>query len=290
MKHSIKFIAIICILLTTLESQAETKKRDLAKKLYVTSGLEKDINHMPEIMKNRANKDLKEKEFQDDAFAKDYIKFVNDLIDSTYSPKIYTEAIIDKFDKSMNTQQLEYVINWYKSPLGQKYIESANKYYGPDKQKEFDLFVKNLEQAPPTKNRIDLIREIERRTDYINFNTDMIINEQISATFATIYATTESTDQLTLDFIKTSIEAQRSYIKNIMDKKLINYLHFFYQEFNDIELNKMIEFFSSVHGNLYRSSINSATIEAHKIATFKFGQKIVDFCSSYHEQSKPLDS
>ena len=95
MKHSIKFIAIICILLTTLESQAETKKRDLAKKLYVTSGLEKYINHMPEIMKNRANKDLKEKEFQDNTFAKDYIQFVNDLIDSTYSPKIYTDAIID---------------------------------------------------------------------------------------------------------------------------------------------------------------------------------------------------
>jgi len=153
MKHSIKFIAIICILLTTLESQAETKKRDLAKKLYVTSGLEKDINHMPEIMKNRANKDLKEKEFQDNTFAKDYIQFVNDLIDSTYSPKIYTDAIIEKFNKSMNSQQIEYVIKWYKSPIGQKYIESANKYYDPDKQKEFDLFVKSLEQAPPTKNR-----------------------------------------------------------------------------------------------------------------------------------------
>ena len=153
MKHFIKIIAIICILLTTLESQAETNKRELATKLYVTSGLEKDINHMPEIMKNRANKDLNKKEFQDNTFAKDYIQFVNDLIDSAYSPKIYTEAIIDKFDKSMNTQQLEYVINWYNSSIGQKYIESANKYYDPDKQKEFDLFVKSLEQAPPTKNR-----------------------------------------------------------------------------------------------------------------------------------------
>lgn len=61
MKHSIKFIAIIFLLFTTLVSQAETNKRELAKKLYVTSGLEKDINHMPEIMKNRANKDLKKK-------------------------------------------------------------------------------------------------------------------------------------------------------------------------------------------------------------------------------------
>ena len=153
MKHSIKFIAIIFLLFTTLVSQAETNKRELATKLYVTSGLEKDINHMPEIMKNRANKDLNKKEFQDNTFAKDYIQFVNDLIDSAYSPKIYTEAIIDKFDKSMNTQQLEYVINWYNSSIGQKYIESANKYYDPDKQKEFDLFVKSLEQAPPTKNR-----------------------------------------------------------------------------------------------------------------------------------------
>ena len=158
MKHSIKFIAIIFLLFTTLVSQAETKKRELAKKLYVTSGLEKDINHMPEIMKNRANKDLKKKGFQDNAFAKDYIQFVNDLIDSTYSPKIYTEAIIDKFDKSMNTQQLEYVINWYKSLIGQKYIESANKYYDTDKQKSLIYLLKVWNKLPQQK--------IERYLDY----------------------------------------------------------------------------------------------------------------------------
>ena len=153
MKHSIKFIAIICILLTTLESQAETKKRDLAKKLYVTSGLEKDINHMPEIIKKRVHRDLEKREFNNEDIKSDYKNFINDLIDNTYSPKIYTDAIIEKFNKSMNSQQIEYVIKWYKSPIGQKYIESANKYYDPDKQKEFDLFVKSLEQAPPTKNR-----------------------------------------------------------------------------------------------------------------------------------------
>lgn len=111
---------------------------------------------MPDTIKKEFIEILKKEsliEFNNEDIKSDYMNFINDLIDSTYSPKIHTDAIIEKFNKSMNSQQIEYVIKWYKSPIGQKYIESANKYYDPDKQKEFDLFVKSLEQAPPTKNR-----------------------------------------------------------------------------------------------------------------------------------------
>jgi len=153
MRHTIQFLVIIFLLINTFQSHSENQKRELAIKLFISSGLEKDISHMPQIIKNRANKGFNKLDIKDNAFAKDYIKFVNELIDTTYSPKIYQEAIIENFEKLMNAQQLEQVIKWYQSPKGQKYIEAANKYYDPDKQKEFDLFVKSLEQDPPTKNR-----------------------------------------------------------------------------------------------------------------------------------------
>jgi len=88
MKHSIKFIAIIFILSTTLESQAETKKKELASRLYVVSGLENDIGKMPEIIKKRVHRDLEKREFNNEDIKSDYMNFINDLIDSTYSPKI----------------------------------------------------------------------------------------------------------------------------------------------------------------------------------------------------------
>ena len=92
------------------------------------------------------------------------VDFAQKMMLRAFSPNYFFQAMRKPFLKNFKPEYVEFLVRWYRTPLGRKILELEKDASSPESQPAIKLFVAKLLSNPPSEERIALIESIERAT------------------------------------------------------------------------------------------------------------------------------
>jgi len=142
-------LAILAISALQWASGAMAASQHLAQELYIKSGMEKQIQQVPNLIRSGFDQALKQdKNLQQ--MNRAVIAAMRDIIEDAFEASKLKKTIMQAMEQDMSPEAMQAVINWLDSPLGKKCTrleESASTVSG---QQALQRFAMQLEKNPPS--------------------------------------------------------------------------------------------------------------------------------------------
>lgn len=279
-----KYLFIFLSCLVAITANAQNIERELANELYVKSGLEKEVSHLPETISAAFIQAAQQDEFLM-RLPRSTISRINDQIYNSFSLKRFKNILISEMQSDLNAADIRKVIKWLDSPLGIKCTNLEDAASTAEAFKEIQSYAAKLEKYPPDSNRLKLLQRWDSAIRGTEFLVELAISTQL-ATEVGILAALHTDQPLDVSKIRKEIEKSRPQIEEMMKAYMNVAMLYTYDSLADSELEEYILFANSKAGKKYHRVVFSGFQKAMVDASLKMGNSIKEVIEATQEQTE----
>jgi hypothetical protein len=169
-----------------------------------------------------------------------------DAFQATKMRKKALELMENGFDPELAQK----VLDWLRSPLGQKITALENIQFSPKTLQAVQAFRKQLQGNPPPQNRYNLISRLDAATGASEKNVEVALAILVQAATAIQGALSEE-ERIPVEEVRRQMALRRPHLEENAKKSTQVSLIYLYQTLTDKELERYVSFSESETGTAY---------------------------------------
>ncbi len=293
MKRIIYFLAFSLLMYVSVSAEptplksggVEAEQIALIKEVINLSGLNKSIEQIPAQIRTQYDQKLEQfnaqlaqnkAQMSPQNYEKAY-EIINkefpNLFDESFKVDELSSTVINYFHNNFDQQRILLVLNWLRSPLGERLSRLELSAQSPEARQGMINFSAQLQSNPSSQERINLAQRLDEAT-----NSTRFIEEVVKATTVSTMKGLQPMFSDDKTFTEERLEEETN--KNISQNReifknatLVSFL-FTYRSVSDEELMKYIDFSESDAGKRYNKISQQAFLEAISSSFYTSGSKM----------------
>jgi len=206
-------------------------------------------------------------------------------IQEAFKPASLKETVLAEMRAKLTAQDIKEVLDWLDSPLGKKCTRLEEDASTPEALAKMQQYAAQIKNAPPTEERLNIIRKLDSAVKGTESGVDIAINGQIAIALATI-STLPVEQRRSLESISGELEKNRPQLEAMVRSQvLLSYLYT-YRSLTDDEIQQYIEFAASPAGSRYHSVTEQALKKAFLEGSVRWGKSIGETINQMKNQSE----
>lgn len=218
----IAFLSLFCSL-----SIASTKEDNL-NKLFVLSGITKQISQFPGQIKLGFMQAVQ----QGASIPQNEVSLILKSVDKTIQPSVILAEMRHSLNQSLSNKEIETLLKWYESDIGKKITDAEKKASTPE---AFQQMQNAAQQLLANTKRV----EVATRLDTLLNTTDMAMEIQRTssiAVYSSIMTALAPDQELNLDTYKAQMTAIEPQIRAQLHQLILMSFIYSYQNIDDNSL------------------------------------------------------
>ncbi len=261
--------ATFVLFFTVLSIHSYAGATSLTEELYVTSGLEMQVQQLAPAINAGIQQSL-QKGPDSGGKKEKFSKRLQSAVTQVYGAEPLKRVMLEHLTKHLNKATTNAALAWLRSDLGRKVTQMEIVAMSVKGQQEATAYYQTLEKSPPEDTRVDLVAELVLATKASEVGTDTAINIQ-AAIIAALLSQAPKSEDTSLAMIKGHLEKQRDKIgESVAQQSIMSFLYT-YRDLSDKELGQYIKFANSKAGQAYHdtfsASLNLALTQAGRSLT-----------------------
>lgn len=253
--HKLLFIAFISLFCSL--SIASTKEENLDRLLHST-GMNRQMVEFTESIKTRFMQDVE----QDASVSESEVALMLDRVDKTILPSVILDEIRNSLEGQLSSDDIERLLEWYESDLGERFVEAENKVSTPE---EYQQMMSSAQQLLANTDRV----EVAARLDKLSNTTDTAIKIQEAGDVAFYTVIMKVLDgrpeqQLKVDEYKAMMAAMEPQTRERMQRIATLLYVYSLQEVDDDSLAKFEGFLSQSVTRRFNDAANIGFIKGYE--------------------------
>jgi hypothetical protein len=242
------------------------------QKLYVKSGLEKQIAQFPLLMQAGFDEAL-EGDNNLKSMPPGTVNVIRSSIGTVFSSDEFKQIILDDLDEKLNNDDIESVLEWLDSPAGRQFTLLEEAASTPEKYNEMQEFALQMQNSPPDSERLEMIQRLDSALKATESGVEVAMNMQRAIGIA-IVSSLPREQQPSYDALSASIEQLRPQMENTIRAQTLVSLLYTYRSASQEDLAGYISFASSPAGTKYHTAVMSGLEKALVKGSYQLGEKI----------------
>ena len=268
---------VIALMAVPFVLMAQDHKDPLLQDLYRLSGMERQLDQLPMIIQVGFDQAV-DADNQLQALPRSVIDQMRASIAAAYEPQTVRRTILRECHARLSIVDLNTVLAWLDSPLGRKITRLEEAASRPDALAGMQRYAQALQDAPPTPERLDMIRQLDAAVKATETGVEVAFNTQIAVAMA-VAASLPVEQQPDHAQLTAALEQRRPQIRNMVRGQTLIALLYTYQQVSEADLSEYIAFAASPAGTIY----HDASIAGFKAALleggYRWGQSIGEILS-----------
>lgn len=278
--HLLTAIFILC---TASIALAGAEKHDLALELYAKSGLEAQMQTIPQTVQESYLAVLEQKKERTD-FDKLVGENIAWLVAKAYDTEAITNVLLKDIGEGMTSLEINQVLAWLDSPLGQKCTRLEMLASAPGEIDSLEEFMANTDWPAIPGKRIELLHALDEAAGITGAAVNININTQFAVSYMTISAMAPMSRQES-EQLYERINAMRGPLQIALQSSIMNSLLYTYSGLSDEELAGYVDFASSDIGTKYHEVTSGGFQRAISNGSLELGRLIAGLVSRAHGKS-----
>ncbi len=231
-----KRLVVACLfapLLFAANALAFSDKSRLLDQLYNQTGLERQLDWIHDSMT------IREKQHP---IPGPVVDTVNRVVNIRYSPVFFRTSMKATLDEALSVGELERLIDWFESPLGQKILRLEADANDPENQDKMERYIQErLSRKMPRSKRVRLIEELMEALDAVELSTELAASASVGAQRMLREVMPSGSAQPTRP--PQVLKAQeKPHIRQEMSEKMRNIFLYTYRSLPDYEIQRYLDF------------------------------------------------
>ena len=273
------FLSLV-VCLFSLVVPANSSTPEMARELLEKSGLEVQIQNIPQMIKTSfvdgINKTGQE-------FPAGKIAEIADLVGRSFDPELILDYCAEQIAAELSDHDIRSVLTWLNSALGQKITELEEAASTPEGYRAMKAMSAELKNTKHSNVRMGLIQQLDKAMKSTEWQVETVMNMQV-AQAAAIMAAAPTIDQIPVEKVRASMEAARPAIEMTLAEEILVGELYTYRSLTDKELKKYIGFAESESGQRYHTVIRKALNDGMIGSSKKMGSAIGRFINGEAEE------
>jgi len=194
-------------------------------------------------------------------------KSIRRAFDSKRMQKFFVDALRTHFKRAA----LESVMSWYGSALAQRITQAEIDSGTPEAMKEFEVFQGRMASNPPSKERLNLAKELDHAAGLSETRLEMAVSimRGMLKSIGPIMPQDRRMTEPDLQAMIATLKSSEASIRKSTETMIL----FTYRETSRADLREYINFYESPDGAWFQKRISRAMIEAlgHSMEIFSEG-------------------
>lgn len=191
-----------------------------------------------------------------------------DLFSEAFQPESTLESIRSTFNNQYNTEHAESVVDWLNEPHPQGVHEAEKEFYTLQGIRKQVVSKYELEQDPPSENRIQLIQSLAQRKSAVE--TELEARATIFRALVTAFGELSDQQSFSSSQIEGIVGNFRNQIQSQIDQQVINHLMTKYHSVEDDVLQQYISFYDTESGQWLTDTTSESIQNALESAADQF--------------------
>ncbi|MDP0588204.1 MAG: DUF2059 domain-containing protein [Candidatus Endonucleobacter bathymodioli] len=221
------------LMITALQVYAVGSKMVLLGELYEAAEVERQLQWI------RASMELNAADY---TLSKEVLDVFNQMVNVRYSIGFFKTSMMTTLDESLTDAELLELVEWYKSPLGEKIQRMESASNNPFNASRVQTYIdERLSKELPRSSRTDLIDDLMKVLDVVEHGSDLAA----SASFAGLRMLKEVVPRLNGNSLPPSqgiMAREKSIIIRTMAGRMKGILFYTYRSLSDQEIRSYIKF------------------------------------------------
>jgi hypothetical protein len=247
------------------QAGAESSDKDsLILELYVLSGLKKQLQQVPVHAIASLQQDA-------DKIPPQVHETLQRIVKESYNPELLQRSVIKWIDQHFDAERTKAVLAWLRDPFARKITNLEEDASTMESHLKMLEFAEKLEDHPPPKGRIELLRRLDEACRASEVTMDVVILTTWGVAIG-VNAVLPKEQQMHSERMLQQMQAQRDMmIESIRQQTIVGAL-FTYQSLDDSELERYLAFAESDDGRWYHGLLGEALKGALLEASMKLGK------------------
>lgn len=249
-------------------SSAAPGKDALTQELMKLSGLERQIRQIPQQILAGFQKDGKK-------LPPEQYAALRRLLSEAFDARGLERRVAQRMHHDLSETVMTRALEWLRSEPGRKITRLEEQASTPQALQQMRTFAKQLQTQPPSQERLQLARLIDRATG----TTEMALEILETTTFsiaAAVDATLPRDQRQGQDRLRIQIDRQRPKWRETLQEFVLASFLFTYQSLNNADLERYLEFLESDAGRDYSNVAGIALKEALSISIDQVSHGLVE--------------
>lgn len=191
-----------------------------------------------------------------------------DLFSDAFQPESTLESIRSTFKNQYNEEHAETVVDWLNEPHPQDVHEAEKEFYTLQGIRKRVVSKYELEQDPPSENRIQLIQSLAQRKSAVE--TELEARATIFRALVTAFGELSDQQSFSSSQIEGIVGNFRNQIQSQIDQQVINHLMTKYHSVDDDVLQQYISFYDTESGQWLTDTTSESIQNALESAADQF--------------------
>lgn len=251
-----------------IASEANSKFEENIDAIIIKSGLQRQIEQLPEVV----NASFDERLSQEPAIKPEEAAKIKNVLSESYNPSAMLSSIKEDITKGLTDQDVEPILSWLSSPLGQKITQLEEKSSSGDAYRDMQAFAAGLENNPPDPARLSTIEKLDQAAHITEFSVRMKMDMVLIMTES--MSSAAGRNDFSREQLLTQLEANRPQIEDASRQEAMISGLYTYQSLTDDELKEYINFYTSEAGVKYADVVTQGLLVALQNGSKDMGEKL----------------
>ena len=275
-------LLMILLCLSPVVAYAQNQNDALIQALYVKSGLEKQVEQVPLLIRAGLDQEVLEND-RIKRMPRKAIAAISGALQEAFAPDSLKKTILGEVRENLTIEDVTKVLEWLDSPIGRKCTQLEEAASTPEALVEIQQYAAQLQNSTPTADRLRILRKLDSALKATETNVEIAINIQLGVA-AAIIALLPLEQQRPLADIPAEIEKNRPHIEAVMRQQTLVFLLYAYRSITNAELERYIEFATSPTGSKYHVVAISGLKKALLDGSIKWGEAIANILKQLASQ------
>lgn len=270
MTNIMRAIVVVSLIFVSNLSFADDHSNDqLVQTLMQKSGLEKQIEQVPQFVQSGLDKAQQEaRGLSQEAFRK-----ISVLAISAFDARAIHEAVTTYIKSTLSENDMSNVLVWLKSPLGKKITRLEEEATTPEKYMDMQARGPKLLDEYKDTARIIKLEKLDNVIGATESTVSTVLNVQL-ALIAAMSTAMEADKRPFYEDVQDLVYKNKTQVQASINSLVRMQFLYTYSELTDYEIDRYVEFAESNSGQRYHYVTTNALNDALVQAARKFGSRI----------------
>jgi hypothetical protein len=251
-----------------IAAEVNAKSAQNIDELMTKSGLQRQIEQLPEVV----NASFEQRLSQESAVKPEEAARIKDILSQSYNPSAMLGSIKADITAGLTDQDIEPILSWLNSPLGQKITQLEEKASSGDAYRNMQAFAAGLESNPAEPTRLDMIERLDQAAHITEFSVRMKIDMVLIMTES--MSSAAGRNDFSREQLLSQLEMNRPKIEEASKQEAMISGLYTYQSLTDDELKDYINFYTSQAGVKYANVVTQGLLTALQNGSKDMGEKL----------------
>ncbi len=213
------------------------------------------------------------------------LKIIHTRIPQAYAADDIRPGIIAVLADKLTAADVRVALEWLESPLGRKCTALETAAAAPEALSAMDVYAKELQQSPPSPERIELLGELAQAVKAAENAVEVVMNTQLAIAVG-MMAALPAEQRQPVDIIRDQIEQVRPQVTAAMEDQTVLAFLYTYRELTADEIRQYLQFARSDVGARYHAAASEGIEQALTAGSLKLGAMISEVVQATENQSE----